>query len=121
MGEAGGNQRLKIEAHDASRIEWSMYVPLPRGKDVREAEVDLWMEFPENVYAPHDAWDHLQVLARLSSPDEDVIPADPRDIDAVRRATLAAARRMKLLRESLPRAALAHSLNPMPIAPALAR
>ena len=115
------NQRLKIEAHDASRVEWSIYIPLPHGKELHEAEVDLRLEFPENVYAPHDGWDHLQILARLSSPDEDTIPGEPLTFDGVRRASLAVARRMKLLRESLPRAAVAHALNPMPVAPSLAR
>ena len=50
----GTGQRLKIEAHDASRIEWSIYIPLPRGKEMSEAEVSLSLEFPENVYVPHD-------------------------------------------------------------------
>src|SRR3954469_19993666 len=121
MGEAAANQRLKIEAHDASRVEWSMYVPLPRGHGHADAEVDLRLELPENVYAPHDAWDNLQILARLSSPDEEGVPTEPLTFDGVRRSALGAARRMKLLRESIPRAALAHSLNPMPVAPSLAR
>lgn len=118
----GGNNRLKIEAHDASRIEWSVYIPLPRGTGQSEAEVELTLEVPENIYAPHDGWDQLQLLARLSSPDEDAAASlQPLSFDDLRRATLAVARRLKLLRETLPRAALAHSLNPMPVAPALAR
>src|SRR5207237_5061472 len=74
-----------------------------------------------NVYAPHDVWDHLQSLARLSSPDEDAAPTQRITFDGVRRAALGVARRMKLLRESIPRAALAHALNPMPVAPSLAK
>ena len=120
MGE-GDSQRLKIEAHDASRVEWSMYVPLPQGREGNDAAVDLWLEFPENVYVPHDGWNELQILARLSSPDEDVVPADPRDFDGLRRAALAAARRIKILRESIPRAGRLHALHPMPVAPSLAR
>src|SRR5947209_790660 len=96
MAEAGSNQRLKIEAHDASRVEWSMYIPLPKGNAHTDAEVDLRLEFPENIYAPHDAWDNLQILARLSSPDEEGTPAEPLTFDAVRRSALGAARRMKL-------------------------
>ena len=115
------NKRLKIEAHDASRVEWSIYIALPHGADVNEAEVAMRLEFPENVYAPHDAWDNLQILARLSSPDEEAAPPAPLTFDGLRRSALGVARRMKLLRESLPRAAVAHSLNPMPVAPALAR
>ncbi|HEX9578755.1 MAG TPA: hypothetical protein VF993_13460 [Myxococcales bacterium] len=121
MADVSANRRLKIEAHDASRVEWSIYIPLPHGKETTEAEVDLRLEFPENVYAPHDGWDHLQMLARLSSPDEEAAPKGPTTFDGVRRAALGVARRMKLLRESIPRAALAHALNPMPVAPSLAR
>src|SRR5512140_502750 len=117
----GTGQRLKIEAHDASRIEWSIYIPLPRGKEISEAEVSLSLEFPENVYVPHDGWEQLQILARLSSPDEESPPAEPLDYDGVRRAALGVARRMKLLREGIPRAADKHVLNPMPVAPDLAR
>src|SRR3954462_1554652 len=113
-------QRLKIEAHDASRVEWSIYIPLPRGKAPSEAEVSLSLEFPENVYVPHDGWEQLQILARLSSPDEEAPVGEPATIDGVRRAALGTARRLKLLRESIPRAASQHTLNPMPVAPSLA-
>src|SRR3954471_18364338 len=115
----GQPQRLKIEAHDASRIEWSMYIPLPHGKHGNEAEVALSLEFPENVYVPHDGWEQLQILARLSSPDEDAPEGEVRTADGLRRAALAVARRLKLLRENIPRVAVAHSLNPMPVAPSL--
>jgi len=113
------NRRLKIEAHDASRVEWSIYVPLPRDRSVTEAEVALQLEFPENVYLPHDGWEQLQILARLSSPDEDAPETEDRTVDGLRRAALAVARRLKLLRERIPRVAVAHSLNPMPVAPSL--
>lgn len=100
--------RLKIEAHDASRVEWSIYIPLPQGAAHNEAEVALSLEFPETIYAPHDGWDQLQILARLSSPDAEdgrgVLDA-ALDVDGVRRAALGFARRLKLLRESIPRGA----------------
>ena len=121
MRDDAANRRLKIEAHDASRVEWSMYIPLPRGREVDEAEVSLRLEFPENVYVPHDGWEQLQVLARLSSPDEESPAPEPLTVDGLRRTALGVARRLKLLRESIPRAAVAHSLNPMPVAPSLAR
>jgi hypothetical protein len=121
MREESANRRLKIEAHDASRVEWSMYVPLPRGRQVSEAEVSLSLEFPENVYVPHVGWDQMQILARLSSPDEETPEKEPITVDGLRQAALGVARRLKLLRESIPRAAVAHSLNPMPVPPSLAR
>jgi hypothetical protein len=119
MRDEIANRRLKIEAHDASRVEWSIYIPLPRGREVNEAEVSLRLEFPENVYVPHDGWEQLQILARLSSPDEEAPEAEAATVDGLRRAALGFARRLKLLRESIPRVAVAHSLNPMPVAPSL--
>src|SRR5439155_1051497 len=61
MPDDSANRRLKIEAHDASRVEWSIYIPLPRGPSVSEAEVSLRLEFPENVYVPHDGWELLTI------------------------------------------------------------
>src|SRR6267143_1825837 len=119
MRDESANRRLKIEAHDASRVEWSIYIPLPRGREINEAEVSLRLEFPENAYVPHDGWEQLQILARLSSPDEDAPAAEPLTADGLRRSALGVARRLKLLRESIPRVAVAHSLNPMPVAPSL--
>ena len=99
MSDLNANKRLKIEAHDASRVEWSVYIALPKGKETNEADVDLRLEFPENVYAAHDGWEQLQILARLSSPDEDAASTEPITFDGVRRAALGVARRMKLLRD----------------------
>jgi len=121
MADESANRRLKIEAHDASRVEWSMYIPLPRHREISEAEVSFRLEFPENVYVPHDGWEQLQILARLSSPDEESAAPESLSVDGLRRSALGVARRLKLLRESIPRAAVAHSLNPMPVAPSLAR
>jgi len=81
MRDESANRRLKIEAHDASRVEWSIYIPLPRGREINEAEVSLRLEFPENAYVPHDGWEQLQILARLSSPDEDARAAEPLTAD----------------------------------------
>src|SRR5438445_14066 len=121
MPDDSANRRLKIDAHDASRVEWSIYLPLPRGPSVSEAEVSVRLEFPENVYVPHDGWEQLQILARLSSPDEESPAPEPLTIDGLRRSALGVARRLKLLRESIPRAVLAHSINPRPIPRSLAK
>src|SRR2546430_14871336 len=121
MADESANRRLKIEAHDASRVEWSMYIPLPRDREISEAEVSFRLEFPENVYVPHDGWEQLQILARLSSPDEESPAPEPLTIDGLRRSALGVARRLKLLRESIPRAAPAHSINPRPVPRSLAK
>ena len=119
MRDESADRHLKIEAHDASRVEWSVYIPLPRGRRLSEAEVSLRLEFPENVYVPHDGWEQLQILARLSSPDEDAPAVEPYSVDGLRRSALGVARQLKLLRESIPRVAPPQLLNPMPVAPPL--
>src|SRR5258705_10341133 len=118
MRDESANRRLKIEAHDASRVEWSIYIPLPRGREINEAEVSLRLEFPENAYVPHDGWEQLQILARLSSPDEAAPATEPMTADGLRRSALGVARRRKLLREGIPRGAGADSPDPQPVAPA---
>src|SRR5207244_13178272 len=105
MPDDSANRRLKIEAHDASRVEWSIYIPLPRGPSVSEAEVSLRLEFPEHVYVPPAGWEQLQILARLSTPDEESPAPAPLTRDGLRPSALGAGRRLKLLPESLPRAA----------------
>jgi len=87
--------KLKLERHDASRIEWSVYLPMPRGLRATEGEVELCLEVPENAYSPHSGWDQLQLLARLSSPRSEAGDQGARSLDEVRRDSLAAARRMK--------------------------
>ena len=52
MADASANRRLKIEAHDASRVEWSVYIPLPHDDSVNEAEVSLRLELPDLDDAP---------------------------------------------------------------------
>src|SRR5947208_2220032 len=93
MADESANRRLKIEAHDASRVEWSMYIPLPRDREISEAEVSFRLEFPENVYVPHDGWEQLQILARLSSPDAESAAPEPLTVDGVRRSALGVALR----------------------------
>jgi hypothetical protein len=109
----------RIEAHDASRIEWSVYVPLTARDG--DAEVELALEVPENIHAPHDGWERLQILARLSTPDEEPLPAQASSVDEVRRAALGTVRRLKLLREALPRAGAVRARDPLPVAPTLLR
>ena len=64
--------------------------------EINEAEVSLRLEFPENAYVPHDGWEQLQILPRLSSPDEQANAAGPATADGVRRSALGVARRLKL-------------------------
>src|SRR5438046_8332898 len=120
MADESANRRLKIEALDSSRVEVSMYIPLPRDREISEAEVSFRVGFPETVSVPHDGWEQRQILARLSSPDEESAAPEPLTVDGLRRSALGVARRLKLLRESIPRAAVAHSINPIPVAPSLA-
>ena len=84
---------LRIEVHDASRIEWTVTVPLPREQDRRYA-IDLKLEIPANVFARHTAWDQLQSWARLDGPVGVAQASDGVTIDALRRATMAFAHQL---------------------------
>jgi hypothetical protein len=82
-----GDVRLAI--HDASRLEWSLSLPLP---DDAPAAYTLRVELQiaQNAFVRHMPWDQLQAFARLDGPA--FAPAtDAVTIDALRRGALAMA------------------------------
>jgi hypothetical protein len=84
---------LRVDVHDASRIEWTVAVPLPE-RGVLKYSVDVKLEIPANVFARHTAWDQLQSWARLDGPVGVVDPNDNVTIDALRRGTMAFAHKL---------------------------
>src|SRR5438105_2894482 len=78
---------VRLDVHDASRIEWSVTVPIsPRGR--RAYGIDLELEIPANVFAQHTPWDQLQSWTRLDGPAETVEPGARVTIDTLRRGTI---------------------------------
>lgn len=97
---APGHVRLAV--HDASRLEWSFSVPLPR-EGALGYELELEMTIPENAFAPHAPWDQLQAFTRLDGPAMSVVADDVASIDALRRGALAVASKLSRARDGFSR------------------
>ncbi len=96
--EKAGEVRVAI--HDASRVEWSVTVPLPRGK-ATTYEIEFELQIPANAFVRHAPWDHLQSYTRLDSPHG--TGGDAVTIDALRREVLALAHRLTKISEEFTR------------------
>jgi hypothetical protein len=83
----------RLSIHDASRLEWSVGIPLPK-QSPRSYSIEMEMEIPSNAFARHVPWDQLQQFTRLDGNDIVSIDADVVDIDALRRGAVAMANRM---------------------------
>jgi hypothetical protein len=84
---------LRVEVHDASRLEWTVAVPLPDTRELKYS-IDVQLEIPANVFARHIAWDQLQSWARLDGPVGVSNAIDSVTIDALRRGTMAVAHKL---------------------------
>jgi hypothetical protein len=84
---------VRVDVHDASRLEWTVAVPLP-DKGTLAYTVEVELEIPANVFAPHTAWDQLQSWTRLDGPAGVVGPNDDVTIDALRRGAIAFAHKL---------------------------
>jgi hypothetical protein len=89
----GARADARVEVHDASRLEWTVAVPLPASGTLAYS-VEVELEIPANVFAPHTAWDQLQSFTRLDGPAGIVGPNDDVTIDALRRGAIAFAHKL---------------------------
>ena len=91
---AVGDALVRLEVHDASRLEWSISIPLPEGRPLAYA-IDVELEIPSNAFAPHAPWDQLQSFTRLDGPQASTRDSsDPVTIDGLRRHALAVASKL---------------------------
>ncbi len=81
--------RVRVAVHDASRIEWSLSVPLPTDVPLVYA-LRVEIQIPTNTFVRHTPWDQMQAFTRLDgpalAPDGDAV-----SIDQLRRGGLAMA------------------------------
>lgn len=89
-----GAGRVRVAVHDASRIEWSLSVPLPPDVPL-DYSLRVEMQIPTNTFVRHTPWDQMQSFTRLDGPVSHALAA-PRDgdvvsIDHLRRGALAMA------------------------------
>src|SRR5262245_24232451 len=92
---AEGETAVRIGIHDASRLEWSVSLPLPSEEDEELGyTIQVAMEIPSNAFVPHTPWDQLQSFTRLDGPAEPVRKGDAISIDALRRGALSLANKL---------------------------
>jgi hypothetical protein len=93
---------VRLDVHDASRLEWSVSIPLPEHGSAAYA-IDVELEIPANVFARHAPWDQLQSWTRLDGPADAVrVDAAP-SIDVLRRGAIAFANRLARASEGFSR------------------
>ncbi|MDF2696376.1 MAG: hypothetical protein K0S65_4759 [Labilithrix sp.] len=92
---AEGTGKVRVAVHDASRLEWSLSLPLPDREGARPAPYSLRveMQIPHNAFVRHVPWDQMQAFSRLDGPAF-AAATDVVTIDALRRGALAMANQL---------------------------
>ncbi len=93
---------LRVNVHDASRLEWSVSVALPERGHARYA-IDVELEIPANVFARHLPWEKLQSWARLDGAADCPRPGETPSMDTLRRAAVAYAHKLARASEGFAR------------------
>src|SRR4051794_26068566 len=84
-----GAGRVRVAVHDASRLEWSLSVPLPAsGRQPLPYSLRVELSIPQNAFVRHVPWDQMQAFTRLDGPALAAV-GDVVTIDALRRGALA--------------------------------
>ncbi|HEY2512682.1 MAG TPA: hypothetical protein VGI39_17565 [Polyangiaceae bacterium] len=91
-----GEATVRLEVHDASRLEWSISIPLPdeRSRRPRKYAIDVELQIPANAFAPHAPWAQLQSFTRLDGTQSSGRGADAETVDGLRRRALATAHKL---------------------------
>src|SRR5580704_12492088 len=84
---------VRLEVHDASRLEWSISIPLPDERTLPYA-IEVELEIPANAFARHTPWDQLQSFTRLDGPELAVDSTNGVTIDGLRRRAVAVANKL---------------------------
>ncbi|HEY8073214.1 MAG TPA: hypothetical protein VIF62_03875 [Labilithrix sp.] len=91
LEEAAKNAgHVRLAVHDASRLEWSLSVPLSSDKPI-DYSLSVEIQIPQNAYVRHSPWDQIQAFTRLDGPAALGPRGDAQTIDSLRRGALAMA------------------------------
>jgi hypothetical protein len=90
---ADGAGRVRLGVHDASRMEWSLSLPLPDSTRSSSYSLRVELQIPQNAFVRHVPWDQMQAFTRLDGPAF-ASPEDAVTIDALRRGALALANQL---------------------------
>jgi hypothetical protein len=85
--------KVRVAVHDASRLEWSVSLPLPAAGEPVRYRLKVEVEVPQNAFVRHVPWDQLQAFTRLDGPAITAV-GDLVTIDALRRDALAIANQL---------------------------
>lgn len=88
-GASEGAAKVRVAVHDASRVEWSVSLPLPDDAPIAYT-LDVSIEIPANTFVRHSPWDQMQAFTRLDGPAI-TAAGDVVTIDNLRRGALAMA------------------------------
>jgi len=91
---------VRVDVHDASRLEWAVSIPLPESENL-PFTIELTVEIPSNMFVQHSPWEQLQQYVRLDGPEDSFIGAAT--IDGLRRGAVAVANRMSRASEGFGR------------------
>jgi hypothetical protein len=103
-----GSPKLKLscEVHDASRMEWSVVLPV-QAQEESTYQIEFEVDVPSNLFVPHEPWEHFQCFGRFAEGIESGASAE--SIDALRRETLSTASRLARAHDALIRGLRARS------------
>lgn len=90
--ELSASSAVRVGVHDASRVEWSVSLPLPEQR-AGSFTIEVRLQVPENAYVEHTPWNHLQHFTRLDGPQLSLAD-DVQSIDELRRGVLALANKL---------------------------
>jgi hypothetical protein len=83
----GGAERVvRVGIHDASRLEWSVSIPLP-DRHALDYLIEAELEVPTNAAERRTPWEQLQGLTRLSGPTA-AATSDDSTVDSLRRGAV---------------------------------
>lgn len=88
-----GASRVRVGIHDASRLEWSLSIPLPEHGGPTAYSLRVSIKVPQNAFVRHVPWDQMQAFTRLDGPAIGAA-GDVVTIDALRRGALAMAHQL---------------------------
>lgn len=89
-----GPGRVRVGVHDASRLEWSLSLPLPEpGSAPAPYSLRVEIQIPPNAFVRHVPWDQMQAFTRLDGPAVAAV-GDIVTIDDLRRGALAMANQL---------------------------
>lgn len=81
--------QVRVGVHDASRLEWSVSIPLPASGSI-DYSLRVEIQIPQSSFVRHVPWDQMQAYTRLDGPAI-AASGDVVTIDALRRGALAMA------------------------------